>query len=1340
MLPNLTYRCALCALLLIIPYFCHSQCWPRSQKLVPTKSYSTTENLGESIDHQGNIAVVGAPNSDTLRSSSGVVYVFELTNNTWRKIASLTASDHREYKNFGLEVIIHGDYIFVADPGRANDSENSGAVYVYKRPPDGWHDMVETTILTPTHPTPYHFASSMTTYENQLLVGAPYTQNEADVSAGAAFLFELKDDSWTQVATFKSAHPRQSTFGSNVALGKNTVVIAASEETALTSTTRGAVYVFEKDDIDNWTDAYPTARLTESSGDESIAYLGTGLQIDESRNTIFVTEFSWGGASPYGKAIKVYKKGGTKWSDMTETYSYLGGFDSKVWYQKLSYQEPYLYSAGSRYVSIFKPDENNDWTLSSPVATLSISDFNLQKQFGEDISVDGGRVLVSAPSRVTLDRDTLIAPATPAIYEFKIPEEGWPEGFSLEDRSFTYMPRTAADYFYGFDVDMEGDIAIVGSPRDNTRLNSSGAVYVYKLENYTWNKIATLTPSDGEPYDNFGQTVSISKDHIAVGVSEKHFRDESGRIVDHNLGAVYIFKKPVAGWSDMHESYKIIRNEGFLDGENDREDDRLGITVDMDYPYLVASRFDEGSRPNNGSILVFNLTDDDPVLEAVLNPSFRDAVNDFGRGLCIRDSIIAVGCGTTRFWMGETNTVFVYQKQGDRWKDATESAMLMPSDNGTTGYLPGISFGHSIDMTEDGSAMIVGAPAWFDGVIFQTTEYFKGAAYIFERPDSGWKGLIREKARLTVPDQPAYGCMGLSVHIEDRYAVVGSPQNYYYTYGAQQEGPGRVYFYQKPDDGWKYKLPDKVIVGDEAGSPLSDYFGADVDGVFGFLMVGAFADDNQNDLDAGSVYVYTEYPFINPTPSPICENANPVQLTAVPAGGKWQGNGLTNADDGIFYPTVAGMGQHKIRYSADGCDAANTLLINIIEIPRPALANNVDSLFFCGQTSLTLGSPRPRSFSYSWSYSTDGKSYSPTANQSPIMQATREGYYKLLMSNKCATTPDSVWVGDLRPKGGLDFNICNTSETLQLYGNYSNGAWVGPGVSPQGAFDPRASGPGLHKLFYFVSPVAGCIYKDTVQAKVSSFPPLAIQSDGAQSICYRGATTLSVPAVPNGVYTWYTTSSTGERITFGANATSNEVSQFGSYAVEVSDGTCVEDVSMDLIKPEFQPQVSPIFDSLAFCSNSPITVKAEAIAGANYAWLEDVNGVDQIIKETTGAFTEIINVSGKFKLRIISHGCEFETVEMVTHIIDTDSVFVPNVITPNGDPLNEALEVYVEGAEDYSLNVFNRHGQHIWSTQNINHSWDAADVSSGTYFWLLSYKSKCATAKVLKGWVQVLKE
>jgi gliding motility-associated-like protein len=79
-----------------------------------------------------------------------------------------------------------------------------------------------------------------------------------------------------------------------------------------------------------------------------------------------------------------------------------------------------------------------------------------------------------------------------------------------------------------------------------------------------------------------------------------------------------------------------------------------------------------------------------------------------------------------------------------------------------------------------------------------------------------------------------------------------------------------------------------------------------------------------------------------------------------------------------------------------------------------------------------------------------------------------------------------------------------------------------------------------------------------------------------------------------------------------------------------------------------------------------------------------------------------------------------------------------NVITPNGDKLNDVLVVDNIGLyPGNSLRIFNRWGREVYATTNYQNTWGpAADVAPGVYYYLLTLPSAGTT---LKGWVEVLK-
>jgi PKD repeat protein len=86
-----------------------------------------------------------------------------------------------------------------------------------------------------------------------------------------------------------------------------------------------------------------------------------------------------------------------------------------------------------------------------------------------------------------------------------------------------------------------------------------------------------------------------------------------------------------------------------------------------------------------------------------------------------------------------------------------------------------------------------------------------------------------------------------------------------------------------------------------------------------------------------AIILIVPYPdaTINKTPD-ICRTASPINLTAITNGGTWSGVGIINATSGLFSPTVAGSGQHVIRYDVtdgNGCSNWDTAIVNVLSTP-----------------------------------------------------------------------------------------------------------------------------------------------------------------------------------------------------------------------------------------------------------------------------------------------------------------------------------------------------------------------------------------------------------------------
>jgi gliding motility-associated-like protein len=64
---------------------------------------------------------------------------------------------------------------------------------------------------------------------------------------------------------------------------------------------------------------------------------------------------------------------------------------------------------------------------------------------------------------------------------------------------------------------------------------------------------------------------------------------------------------------------------------------------------------------------------------------------------------------------------------------------------------------------------------------------------------------------------------------------------------------------------------------------------------------------------------------------------------------------------------------------------------------------------------------------------------------------------------------------------------------------------------------------------------------------------------------------------------------------------------------------------------------------------------------------------------------------------------------------------LPNIVTPNGDAVNDLLEVkYLQFYPENEIKVYNRWGNLVFEKKNYKNDWNAQSVSDGVYFYIVS--------------------
>jgi hypothetical protein len=386
-----------------------------------TASFGQSEDLlGWSVAIDGNTVVVGAMQQSFYGSLPGAVYVFVKPASGWANLtqtATLTASDQNTtgYGNgLGTSVAISGDTIIAGAP-LGGTAAHAGAIYVYVRPANGWHDATETAKLTATDSNiTADFAGAVAISSNTIVSSKIFADNH-----GAAYVYVKPAGGWTsstQTAKLTASNSNARELGTSVAIDGQTIVVGCP----LQFTGTAYVYVMPSS---GWTDMTETAQLRAS--DETRG--------DEFSSTVAVK----------GNAILI-----------GSPYAVVNGIQS-----------------GAAYV--FAKPASGWKTTNHFAAKLTPSDGASQDGFGLALAFERQTAVIGSPSHLFGQ-----LPGPGAVYTFVRPANGWTSMTQTDELWFpgkSVYPFVA----FGRSVAISGTTIVSGAPFVQVGANTNqGAAYV----------------------------------------------------------------------------------------------------------------------------------------------------------------------------------------------------------------------------------------------------------------------------------------------------------------------------------------------------------------------------------------------------------------------------------------------------------------------------------------------------------------------------------------------------------------------------------------------------------------------------------------------------------------------------------------------------------------------------------------------------------------------------------------------------------------------------------------------------------------------------------------------
>jgi hypothetical protein len=419
---------------------------------------------------------------------------------------------------------------------------------------------------------------------------------------------------------------------------------------------------------------------------------------------------------------------------------------------------------------------------------LKASNTDAADFFGLSVALSGDTLAVGAyqedsnATGVNGSQTDNSAPGAGAVYVFTRTAGVWTQEAYIKDS------HTGHNDNFGWSVALAGDILAVGAPweasnvtgvnsnePDNNSAPGAGAVYVFTRTAGVWTQQAYLKASNPNAGDNFGISVSLAGDTLAVGAYGANADDNSVP----SSGAVYVFTHTAGSWSQ--QAHIKPSNRGGLFGYSVvLSGDTLAVGAPWEASNATGVNGNQAdtSAPEAGATYVFTRTAGIWTQQAYLKASNTDRGDRFGLGLALDGDTVVVGArleasagngvngDQTDNSAPNAGAVYVFTRTGELW---TQQAYLKASNAGADK-----NFGGSVaiqgDIVAVGSRLEDSNATGINGNQGNTTAPDSGAVYLFSRSGGVWT----QKAYLKASNSNAGDQFGVSVALSGNTLVVGA--------------------------------------------------------------------------------------------------------------------------------------------------------------------------------------------------------------------------------------------------------------------------------------------------------------------------------------------------------------------------------------------------------------------------------------------------------------------------------------------------------------------------------------------------------------------------------------
>ncbi|MBW6483163.1 MAG: choice-of-anchor L domain-containing protein [Vicingaceae bacterium] len=431
--------------------------------------------------------------------------------------------------------------------------------------------------------------------------------------------------------------------------------------------------------------------------------------------------------------------------------------------------------------------------------------------------------------------------------------------------------------------------------------------------------------------------------------------------------------------------------------------------------------------------------------------------------------------------------------------------------------------------------------------------------------------------------------------------------------------------------------------------------------------------------------------------------------------------------------------------NACGDTIVTTGTIIVVDAPDIIVSTN-DVQLFCPTSGITIPSSATGGlapYGYVW-LNMNGDTIGTNQNlNTPVNQTDT---FIVAVTDSCNlsvgydTVVVTVNISPLIVSAGNDTTLFCLGQSANLNGTVSGG---NPGYSynwmPGNISTPNFSVSNINSTTTFIFTVTdqcNTSVSDTVDIIVDYTPINITGNSGNQVLqCENNDHFLDIYTIPtNGTLPYsYLWSNTSADSLVAVNVTNPT-----TFIVTVTDACNVS--ATDTILFTFAPYTPmsldiQVVDSICVGSETPLAAGiTNGLPPYSFVWNDGVS-FSSVTNPTI--YSSLLSGTQMITLSVMDQCGIIEEITRTLEVIPCE-IIIPNVITPNGDGMNDYLVfTNLQYYPKNKLVIFNRWGKKIFEKNGYQNDWDGGEYSDGTYFYILELNDNANT--VHKGSLSLLK-